>query len=66
MLFIPVVYVQLKEVWVRQNTTELSSVIYWFSDDMFQAWMAIFRSIAINRREWADVDMCYMRNKHVI
>jgi hypothetical protein len=65
MLFIPVVYMQLKEMWVRQNTTELSSVIYWFCDDMFRPWMAIFRSIAINRREWANVDMCYMRNKNV-
>jgi len=26
----------MKEVWVRQNTTELGSVIYWFCDDMFR------------------------------
>jgi hypothetical protein len=47
------------------NTTELSRVFYWFCDDMFRPWMAIFRSIAIYRKEWANVDMCYMRNKHV-
>jgi hypothetical protein len=36
---------------VPSNTTELSSVLYWFCDAMFRPRKAIFRSISIYRRE---------------